>query len=66
MMASCIVHYGAHEESDLLPLTKEHYERLVEAKKCRCELGGENLHALQSNDIPNLFPDNRFLYSNCY
>ena len=60
------MHYETEEKSDLLPLTKEHYTRLVSAKKDRAELGGENVHSLQGNNIPDTFPEERSIHRDCY
>ena len=56
-MDTCIIHYNTTDSSDnLITVTKETYERLIEAKKCCIELGGENIH--QSDGIPDTYIGN--------
>ena len=52
-MAACRIHYEIYDNEDdkLLKLTEDNLDRLKEAKKCRFELGGSNIHVTQCNNI---------------
>ena len=65
-MGECIVHYENNEDEELYPLTEEHYDRLVSAKNSRLELGGDNVHARQSSNIPEVYPENNSFHTSCY
>ena len=65
-MSECIIHYEIYDGLELVPLQKEHYEKLLCAKKCRMELGGDNVHGRQSLSIPEAFPENSSIHLNCY
>ena len=67
-MSDCIVHYEGYsdKEDKLFSLNNKQYVRLAKAKECRLELGGENLHVLQSNKIPETFKENYFYHAKCY
>ena len=58
-MDTCIVHYNTTDSSDnLITVTKETYEILIEAKLCRIELSGENIRQIQSDGIPDTYIEN--------
>ena len=54
---ACTVHYDDYvaENEQLSPLNNHVYERLVLAADCRRNLGGGNLHEVQSSQISNEF-----------
>ena len=65
----CIVHYNALGATDdnVLPLTRKKYDRLIEARAARYELGGDNWHSLQGKTIPVSFRDNTYgCHKSCY
>ena len=58
-MDTCIVQYNTTDSSDnLITVTKETHERFIDAKKCRIELGGENIHQIQSDGLPYTYIGN--------
>ena len=65
---ACTVHYDDYVDPNdqLILLEKDGYERLVLAETCRRELGGGNVHALQSSQIPKQFVENILYHSKCY
>ena len=54
---ACVVHYENHtvKNEQSLSLGKNEYHRLMEAVACRFDLGGGNIHELQSSQIPNKY-----------
>lgn len=65
---ACIVHYENYvlETEKLLPLTKDGHERLLLAAASRLELGGGNIHEVQSSQIPKMYIENLLYHSKCY
>ena len=50
---SCVVHYShLPSSSKILPLDNNKHENLINNKKIREMLGGENTHVIQCNGIP--------------
>ena len=67
-MAYCQIHYdNLNHRNRLVKLDESKFKRLQEAKDCRSQLGGDNIH-LQGNNIPDLYDDNiKFeFHSECY
>ena len=64
----CCIHYFLYNDEKLFPLREDHHERLVEAKKARLKLGGDNVHPDQGAGIPPTFTaDPVFAFhQNCY
>ena len=55
-MDTCIIHYSTTMNCDnLISLTKESHQKLSEAKQSRIELGGADIHKIQSDAIPATF-----------
>ena len=67
-MSSCIVHYNDYtdEEEPLIYAKRESYDKLVNAKSKRVELGGEHAHTEQGRKIPVSYGDNLFYHRKCY
>ena len=65
---ACTVHYENYvdENEQLLPLCTDGYERLVLATACRNELGGGNIHEVQSSQIPKQYAENIVFHRKCY
>ena len=65
---ACTVHYDNYVDHNekLNPLSKEKYERLLVAVDSRLELGGANLHEVQSSQIPKQFIENLVVHDKCY
>ena len=63
-MANCIVHYGSLDTSDekLIRPSQSTFETLLESKKIRKNLGGENHHIDQCNKIPENLGETEYLY----
>ena len=63
-MAECIVHYSSLDTSGdkLIQPTKTTFETLLEAKKIRESLGGENHHIDQCIRIPENLGEIEFVY----
>ena len=57
---ACTVHYDNYVDNneELNPLSKEKHERLLLAVASRLELGGGNLHEVQSSQIPKQYVEN--------
>lgn len=53
---SCCIHYD-NGEGTLTPLEIDSFKRLKDAKRARKTLGGENVHGLQGNGIPENFAE---------
>ena len=53
-MLKCVAHYesGSYEYSDLIALSSNAHERLLEAKHIRYDQGGKNAHTEQAAGIP--------------
>lgn len=64
---SCVVHYkGSKKKENSLPLTREKYDRLIEARAAREQLGGGNRHE-QGKTIPDTFQDGSYAcHPSCY
>lgn len=68
MSVKCVVHYqgiGAQDDN-LLPLTREKYDRLLEAKNARERLSGANSHEPQGRGIPVAFDECYTCHQSCY
>lgn len=66
---TCIVHYRhlCIENQNLIPLSKDTYARLIDARDCRIRLGGANCHEFQIKSIPELFTlGEHYVHSQCY
>ena len=65
----CVVHYShlVLEDENLRPLTNKSYERLVQSKNARLQLGGAHHHERQIKSIPDeLIPGEHFVHRQCY
>ena len=53
-MKPCLIHYSniGSEKTKLHAVTKQKYDRLIEAKVARGKLGDRNAHIIQSEKIP--------------
>lgn len=65
---SCLVHYKFIKFSDnLTPVSEKSLETLIECKKIRQKLAGENGHDEQCNNIPEELAENQYFYHReCY
>ena len=65
---ACTVHYDNYIDNneELNPLTKEKYDRLLLAVASPLELGGGNLHEVQSSQIPKQYVGNLVVHDKCY
>ena len=65
----CIVHYDHFSLDDLslTELRRESYNRLIQSKDARLQLGGANVHQKQINSIPNEFAEGElYAHRQCY
>ena len=69
-MAACRIHYEIYDNEDdkLLKLTEDNLDRLKDAKKCRFELGGNNIKFIRYIvTLCNMHKESEFLYhQKCY
>ena len=64
---ACIVHYSRLKSGKLTSLTNETLQRLHQAKDARNELGGDNVHTLQAEAIPDVLDSNiHCVHMDCY
>lgn len=58
MSLICVVHYNNHEKySNIKSLSDVNKQRILEAKRLREEVEGENHHEDQCSSIPQIFTD---------
>lgn len=63
----CVVHYNHLKSGKLTKLTNETLQRLHQAKDARNDLGGDNVHTLQAEGIPDVLDSNiHCVHMDCY
>ena len=64
---SCCIHYDNYtgEGDKLLPLSDVFHKRLLDAKESRKQLGGNNVHPQQGNNVPEVFQTGSFYHQKC-
>ena len=65
---ACIIHYDSIRASNnLIKANDNTFETLLDRKKIRERLGGENYHAEQCRNLPEIFEENHYFYHReCY
>ena len=65
----CLTHYEhlATENANLMPLNQETFQRLLQSKDARINLGGAHVHEKQMNAIPKRFVQGQYyVHPLCY
>ena len=65
----CLIHYEhlATEDASLTPLNRETFQRLLQSKDARINLGGAHVHEKQMNAIPKRFVQGQYyVHRLCY
>ena len=65
----CLIHYGplTTENASLTPLNRETFQRLLQSKDARINLGGAHVHEKQMNAIPKRFVQGQYyVHRLCY
>ena len=62
----CLIHYEhlVTENANLMPLNRETFQRLLQSKDARINLGGAHVHEKQMNAIPKGFVQGQY-YVHC-
>ena len=65
----CLIHYEhlVTENANLTPLNRETFQRLLQTKDARINLGGAHVHEKQMNAIPKRFVQGQYyIHCLCY